>query len=267
MIPRAYITEWGRNAPWQFPEQLEQDLIISQALVKIYQDDFLASQLAFRGGTAMYKLFIHPATRYSEDIDLVQMEGGPNREIIRRLRAALSFIGKSGFESSKISFKLIYHYDSEIEPIRRMRLKIEVNSREHFAVTGWRSVPYSVNYEGFNGEALITTYDINELLGTKLRALYQRRKGRDLYDLYKCLTELRVDSQEIIQCFRKYMDYALRDSRDKHIPDSREFLKNLTAKVDDLDFIGDTKALLSPGEYYDPVEAFNLVKTELIEKI
>jgi predicted nucleotidyltransferase component of viral defense system len=100
-------------------------------LVIIYQDEFLASNLAFRGGTALYKLFIHPAARYSEDIDLVQMESGPNKEIIQRLRGALGFIGKPGFESSKISFKLIYHYDSEIEPIRRMRLKIEVILKEN----------------------------------------------------------------------------------------------------------------------------------------
>ena len=33
--------------------------------------------LAFRGGTALYKLYLTPAARYSEDIDLVQVEAGP----------------------------------------------------------------------------------------------------------------------------------------------------------------------------------------------
>ena len=36
----------------------------------------------------------------------------------------------------------------------------------------------------FTGSAELTTYHFEELLGTKLRALYQRKKGRDLYDLY-----------------------------------------------------------------------------------
>ena len=35
----------------------------------------------------------------------------------------------------------------------------------------------------FTGAAKVLTYDLDELLGTKLRALYQRKKGRDLFDL------------------------------------------------------------------------------------
>ncbi|MGH2469017.1 MAG: nucleotidyl transferase AbiEii/AbiGii toxin family protein [Chloroflexota bacterium] len=35
----------------------------------------------------------------------------------------------------------------------------------------------------FTGSADVPTFALEELLGTKLRALYQRRKGRDLFDL------------------------------------------------------------------------------------
>lgn len=105
MIPRAYITEWQQHAPWQFSEQVEQDLIISRALVKIYQDEFLASRLAFRGGTALYKLFMGQASRYSEDIDLVQIESGPVKEIIRRLQTVFEGFGKATVKRAEISFK------------------------------------------------------------------------------------------------------------------------------------------------------------------
>lgn len=73
MIPQAYITEWGNYVPWKTNEQIEQDLIISRALVEIFKDPFLADRLAFRGGTALHKLFMQPQPRYSEDIDLVQV--------------------------------------------------------------------------------------------------------------------------------------------------------------------------------------------------
>jgi len=131
MIQRAYITEWQNHAPWQFPEQVEQDLIISRALINIYSDELLKDKLAFRGGTAMYKLFIAPPARYSEDIDLVQIKPGPVKEIIRNLQAIFAGFGKSTVKRSENSFKLFYHYDSEFEPIQKMRLKIEINSREH----------------------------------------------------------------------------------------------------------------------------------------
>lgn len=77
MIDRASITQWAGRVPWNDPAQVEQDLIISRALVAIFSDEFLASQLAFRGGTALHKLYLSPQPRYSEDIDLVQIHPGP----------------------------------------------------------------------------------------------------------------------------------------------------------------------------------------------
>ena len=49
MIPRDYITEWRANAPWITDRQVEQDLIISRALVELFSQPAVASALAFRG--------------------------------------------------------------------------------------------------------------------------------------------------------------------------------------------------------------------------
>lgn len=78
MIQRAFITQWGTVVPWSSPRLVEQDLIICRALVSIYTDEFLASHLAFRGGTALHKLYLSPQPRYSEDIDLVQVQAQPH---------------------------------------------------------------------------------------------------------------------------------------------------------------------------------------------
>ena len=77
MIPKAFITEWRDQAPWSQDAWVEQDLVISRALVEIFRLQDLAANLAFRGGTALYKLYLLPAARYSEDIDLVQVRPGP----------------------------------------------------------------------------------------------------------------------------------------------------------------------------------------------
>ncbi len=73
MIPQQYITEWSEIAPWKANEQVEQDLIICRALVELFSDEFIAEKVAFRGGTAIHKLFLEPQPRFSEDIDLVQI--------------------------------------------------------------------------------------------------------------------------------------------------------------------------------------------------
>lgn len=78
MIPRFHIDAWTEYAPWVTQGQIEQDLIISRALVEIFSDPFLASELRFRGGTALNKLHFPEPLRYSEDIDLVRTSEGPN---------------------------------------------------------------------------------------------------------------------------------------------------------------------------------------------
>lgn len=92
MIPEYFIQEWKEQAPWTEPYMVEQDLIICRALVSIFSDEFLASQLAFRGGTALHKLFLSPQPRYSEDIDLVQIEPGPIKPIMFRLGEVLDWL-------------------------------------------------------------------------------------------------------------------------------------------------------------------------------
>lgn len=94
MIPQAYITEWSKIVPWQTNEQVEQDLVICRALIEIFEDDFLADSLAFRGGTALHKLYLQPQPRYSDDIDLVQIKAGSIGKVMDHIRVALSFLGK-----------------------------------------------------------------------------------------------------------------------------------------------------------------------------
>ena len=51
MIPRDFITEWRAQAPWIQELQIEQDLIITRAMVKMFSQAEVGRTLAFRGGT------------------------------------------------------------------------------------------------------------------------------------------------------------------------------------------------------------------------
>lgn len=137
MIPRAYITEWSQQVPWQTNEQVEQDLVICRALVEIFSDEWLASRLAFRGGTALHKLYLHPQPRYSEDIDLVQIRPEPIKETIVRLQERLSFLGNCSVAQRNSNNTLKYRFESEFPPVQTLRLKVETNCREHFNVLGY----------------------------------------------------------------------------------------------------------------------------------
>lgn len=263
MIPQAYITEWANFVPWQTNEQVEQDLVICRALVEIFSDEWLASSLAFRGGTALHKLYLQPQPRYSEDIDLVQIRPEPIKETVQRLQKCLSFLGESSVEPRKDGIRLKFRFESEFPPVRKLRLKVEANSREHFTVVGYKNFPFQVQSSWFNKSCNITTYKLEELLGTKLRALYQRRKGRDLYDMHKALTKVpELDKGLIIQCYKEYMKFSVDEP-----PTQKIFIQNMDTKMKDDQFIGDIAALLRPDDMYDHHQAYDLVRTELIEKI
>lgn len=114
MIPRESILEWNEFLPWQDKAMVEQDLIISRALVAIFSDDFLASQLAFRGGTALHKLYLSPQPRYSEDIDLVQITAGPIKPIMYRLGEVLEFLPNRVTKQKRYNNTMLFRLESEI---------------------------------------------------------------------------------------------------------------------------------------------------------
>jgi predicted nucleotidyltransferase component of viral defense system len=263
MIPKPDIAKWQEHAPWKQFFQIEQDLVISRALVEIFSDDFLRENLAFRGGTALHKLYLNPAPRYSEDIDLVQIKAGPIKPIMQRLNEVITFFEEPRKTQVKgHGAKALYRFNSEYENIR-LRLKLEINCKEHFNVLDWVDFHFEVDSEWFSGRAKIKTYNINELLGTKLRALYQRNKGRDLFDLDYSRLNITLNIDQIIKCFKTYTTFATGNRP----PSKKEFLMNMAEKENDPNFAGDMEALLRPEIMYNQEHAFEWLRNKLISKI
>ncbi len=260
MIPRDYITEWRAEAPWVQDFQVEQDLVICRALVEIFSHPVLKDALAFRGGTALYKLFLKPAARYSEDIDLVQVSAEAAGPMMEALRGVLDpWLGKPRWKQTEGRVTFSYRFESEDVPPIGLRLKVETNTREHFAIHGFTRVPFSVTSRWFEGECEITTYELDELLGTKLRALYQRRKGRDLFDLATALARQDVVPARIIGAFSEYM------ARGGHNVTRALFEQNLDAKLRDPQFTADMGPLLAAGFNWNPEAAGEAVFAKLLQ--
>lgn len=262
MIPETYVIDWRRFAPWKSDVQVEQDLILSRILVEIFSDQVISDNLVFRGGTALYKLFLKPAARYSEDIDLVQIEADPIGSVMDALRRICNpLLGSPRTKQKRDSIVFSYRIDSEIPPIVSMRIKIEINSREHFSVFEKLQVKFRVQSGWFSGEALINTYTLEELLSTKLRALYQRSKGRDLFDLWYGLVREKPEVGKIIKSFKKYLAH-----QGLTVP-QKEFKNNLELKLQDSDFKNDFSAFLRSDISYSLEEAYRLVNEKLISRL
>jgi predicted nucleotidyltransferase component of viral defense system len=220
----------------------------------------IAESLAFRGGTALHKLFLKPPSRYSEDIDLVQTKAGAIGPVIDAVRDTLDgLLGAPKRERGEDSVTLTYRAESEIPPVVPMKLKVEINTREHFSVLGYQEYPFSIKSRWYSGSCKLRTYGLDELLGTKLRALYQRRKGRDLFDLWLGLTDGKANPANVVKIFREYMKKeGLKISQ-------KDYRENLAKKMATKSFLADTDNLLRPGVAYQPQEAYQLVDQKVLQ--
>lgn len=259
MISEYILLQSHKLIPWQSNRQIEQDLVISRALVELYNVPELRESLAFRGGTALNKIYFKPAARYSEDLDFVQIKDEPIGATLGYIRSVLDpWLGQARWDQKPNSARLIYRFHSDDAPIVPMRLKIEINTVEPFSVYGFELCDFTLENEWFSGKTKLLTYKLEELMATKLRALYQRLKGRDLFDLYLGITQLNMDCKKVVDAFLEY-------NNRQHMNISRaQFEANLYQKKANKTFISDMSALLPFGQDFNVPNAFDLITTKLV---
>ena len=243
MIPAQNIIAWSKHAPWAEQRQIEQDLIIARALVELFNDSFLRKELRFRGGTALNKLHFAKPLRYSEDIDLVRTTAGAIGPILDRVRDILTpWLGNPRFDQSEVAPKFRFRTDAE-DGSGLIRLKVEINTREREAYDPAVTFPFKVDNPWFSGATQIPTFSNEELLSTKLRALLQRNKGRDLVDLSHSLDIFEeLDAKRLVELFGKYLDLS-GQAISRAQAEQRMF-----EKLERPDFLADVKPLLTAEE-------------------
>lgn len=146
--------------------------------------------------------------------------------------------------------------------IGRIRVKVEINIREVEPAFDHLHASYRVDAPWFTGTADVLTFEVEEPLGTKRRALHQRRKGRDLFDLWLGLTHLDADPDRIVAAYQHYLDASGVRIR------PADFLATLDEKLQHAGFLRDLDGLVAdrpPG--YSPEVAAQLVRDVLVPRM
>lgn len=263
MIPSAFLQEWSASAPWPDSRQIEQDLVLCRALCDLFNAPTLAGKIAFRGGTAINKLLFKRPLRYSEDIDLVQIQAEGIGETVNAIRDSLPWLGPCRRNQAGHSMHLIFKFAPESQPDASLKVKVELNTREHANLLGIRSYLFTVNNGWYQGQTDIASFEPEELFGTKLRALLQRRKNRDLFDLNEGLNSLNLNPDRIVACFEHYL--ALEGTLISRAMAEQRMLEKLAYNLTE-----DVEPLLPNGVLYtkeSAIAAFNAVWNTLIARI
>ena len=227
MIQLSHLTAWQAHAPWPKRSQIEQDLRLSRGVAAIFADSILHEHLAMRGGTVLHKAHLAPAARYSEDIDLVLVRSMDTDALDAHLRRVLTPV--LGRPSDSLIADAWLAVRNVLRPSKILRstyrfvptglqreetIKVEVNLNESASLYPLVSVEIdTLDEDGDHIRAKALSYDINEMLGTKTRALMQREQGRDLFDLFHAwqlseagTTPYAVDGAKAMAAFAWYLE-------------------------------------------------------------
>ena len=265
-----------QQVPWPNLRQIEQDLLLCRAMTALFDDGFLKTQVAMRGGTLLHKVHLAPASRYSEDIDLVVIGDRPDEHVRKAInRVLLGVLGRptsSAWQAVKLAvrnavkpskvLRVIYRVPSVTDPRGTpLEIVIEANVTERKSYRPISLLPFSYLFRDEMVATTVNGFEIHEMLGTKMRALFQRRRGRDLFDLYWALTEAGtpVNPAEIIELFLYYLQ------QEGTVATRDEFIGLLQSHLNDRGFLTDMNALLRTGIAYDPIAAGDYVIGSLLK--
>lgn len=227
----------------------ELDYRLVHALRAIYTDPFLRDRLYLKGGTALNKLYLPGTSRLSVDLDFNAV--GSKEQVLRE-RTPIGEAIAAALERQDSGYDLTYRgrYDqltvyarfSPLSGTARQRLKVEVSFIERFAIMG--RVEHRLVPSPFDEPLTVSTYHLEELTSTKLRALYDRRKGRDIYDLFRIadldLNQAAVRKMVLYYFYRAYKVF--------HYP---TFVSNVELKIAERGFRNDVRSLIRHGTELD----------------
>jgi predicted nucleotidyltransferase component of viral defense system len=277
-LTRQDVLAHQAEVPWPAHHQVEQDLLLCRAMVALFNDPFLSTQIAMRGGTVLHKVHLAPASRYSEDIDLVAVADRPAEHLAAAIKRVLHDVlgghQRSSWKQLKLAIRnlarpsrilrVTYAVPSVMEPGRTLILVVEANVTERTPHRPVIDLPFSVPFREATIATTIRSFDVHEMLGTKMRALFQRRRGRDLFDLYWALTApgaVPIEADQVVASFLHYMQAEGTEVR------RAAFLAELDIRLADRGFCSDMEPLLRTGLLYDPQTAGRLVRNQLIMRL
>lgn len=203
MITHADIAHWRTHVPWISPEDVEQDLVLSRLIIEFAQHSLLGKELLFRGGTCLHKLWLDKPWRYSEDLDYVRRGRGGVGEVLDAIREVAA-----DAEFDEVRTQISRHPKARLRSTfvggRRLQIKVEINTFERFPARPTVTREFRIDSPWFSGSAEVPTFALEELTATKIRALFQRSKGRDLFDLWLAVRYAGTIPADIARCFDPY---------------------------------------------------------------
>jgi predicted nucleotidyltransferase component of viral defense system len=216
-IDAAQLTKLARDTRFA-AHNLEKVLRLRELLTELHKHPFLQGKLVLKGGTAI-NLFYFDLPRLSVDIDLnyiahvdrdaTQRERPEIARAVEQLAIGLDYKLQNGVDEHALREWYLNYTNYAGNP---ERIQIEINFLMRVCV-----LPANVLTAGSlagSPPCRFPVLEVEELFGSKIKAMVDRRHPRDLYDLWRFTTAQLKYDPEILRksavLFASAMDHDLR---------------------------------------------------------
>ncbi|MBI2937176.1 MAG: nucleotidyl transferase AbiEii/AbiGii toxin family protein [Thaumarchaeota archaeon] len=236
----------------------EQDFRLVHMLTAIAENTDTAQKLYLKGGTAINKLYLQDKglSRLSVDLDfnhigskeqVIQERNEIINQLLKTVRKHDSYyhldIRKKRYEQTTIH--ATYTSLAISDP---QHIKIEISHVERFPILPTQIRPLSLPKEG---KVSLTTYSLEELISTKIRAFYDRLKGRDVYDLWSANRTGSLDKTAVRKLFLYYF------YKDRKIFNPKTFFKQMHKAITENTISNDVSGYVRPDIGFNLQQASN----------
>ena len=181
----------------QYPLQIaEKDYYLALAIQLVYNSP-LRDKLVFKGGTAIHHCYL-PQKRFSEDLDFTAIDPAISLEEVQTvLESDGTFVVNKSYRSEfTIKIERLQYQGLLEQP---GNIKFEVDYHQNVVLPGVTTGYHNV----WKIKANPVVMDPREICAEKIRAISQRARYRDFYDLYFLLNEFSFDLDEVLAILRR----------------------------------------------------------------
>ncbi len=186
MIPRTCIQQYADGLVFTPTlKQAEQALLLRRVMVAVGEHGDLKDKLVCSGGTTLHQALLPNPLRHSEDLDLLVIKRAPLKPVYNAFYDIGEYLGFSDVAvQSRKKFPKIY-YGIEHENNDRGLLKIELSQEPASLTMAADSVSREVSIDTpwYSGAAAVRCVTPVDLAASKVSAIHNRNKPRDLSDL------------------------------------------------------------------------------------
>lgn len=166
-------------------------------VMSIISNSDLKEKLIFKGGTAIHHCYL-PQLRFSEDLDFTSLDKSITLETIKKLLESEDFLEIKKDFVSKATIKIErLKYSGPLELPNS--LKVEIDRYQNVVLPS--SIKEYKNIWGINCKVRVMDY--KEICAEKLRAINERARYRDFYDLYLMLEKFKLNIKKILQILKQ----------------------------------------------------------------